>query len=385
MEKKYNNNVHLLGKDIKSIHEILFSKENKLEEDWNIISHEISENLKIEAIYEKIKKSLSDNINKSQFSDDIFSFTIIYSLDHIANETENIRNFFKIIMDEKFNTFYLPFFIFLIKDENDKSEFNKLIEEFITIDKRNISCYISPLNEKDKEKNKELIKLKILKIFSYFFELGDNFIINNKEYKLYKETKEELFPINILLLGKTQVGKSTFINTLLKEKKAKEGGIGIKTTKRKISYHIDETPLIINDIEGFTGEETINKVIDIIKKMHGNLGENELNLVIYFIDYNNMYSTFFNNNEYLIFNQLTKKLDNTHFLFVCTKAKKDNDNEILEKIKTSFLKMINEGLKNKNEKETLINPLKYIYYCIKKDILYDEIYKEYKEEDEKLF
>ena len=47
--------------------------------------------------------------------------------------------------------------------------------------------------------------------------------------------------------------------------------------------------------------------------------------------------------------------------------------------------MINEGLKNKNEKETLINPLNYMYYCIKKDILYDEIFKEYKEEDEKLF
>ena len=81
----------MLGKDINSIHKILFPKGNKLEEDWNIISHEISENLKIEAIFEEIKKSLSYIIENSQFSDDIFSFTIIYSLDNIANENEPIN------------------------------------------------------------------------------------------------------------------------------------------------------------------------------------------------------------------------------------------------------------------------------------------------------
>ena len=59
MKKIYYNNVQLLGKDIQSIQKILFSKENKLEEDWNIISYEQSENLKIEAIFEKIKNLLN--------------------------------------------------------------------------------------------------------------------------------------------------------------------------------------------------------------------------------------------------------------------------------------------------------------------------------------
>ena len=326
MKMKYNNNVHLLGKDIKSIQqklglfkeEIKNQKENepiiRLENDWNIYSHEISKDLDIKKIFTTIKESLSKIIEDSSFSNDIFSFTIIYSLDNLANEKENIQNFLNIILD-KVTTFYLPFFIFLIKDENDKSEFNKFVEEVIKIDKRNISCYISPLNEniKNKKENEELIKLKILKIFSYFFELGDNFNINGKKYKLYKEKKEKLYPINILLLGKTQVGKSTFLNTLLNEKKAKEGGEGSSVTQRQISYHLDEIPLIVNDIEGFTGEESIKKVIETIKKMQERLEENELNLVIYIIDYNG--PTFFNDNEYPIFKQLTEKLDNTHFLF----------------------------------------------------------------------
>ena len=284
---------------------------------------------------------------------------------------------------DKVTTFYLPFFIFLIKDENDKSEFNKFVEEDIKIDKRNISCYISPLNEniKNKKENEELIKLKILKIFSYFFELGDNFNINGKKYKLYKEKKEKLYPINILLLGKTQVGKSTFLNTLLNEKKAKEGGEGSSVTQRQISYHLDEIPLIVNDIEGFTGEESIKKVIEKIKKMQEKLEENELNLVIYIIDYNG--PTFFNDNEYPIFKQLTEKLDNTHFLFVCTKSKEEVNDAVLQKIKKAFFNMLKNGLKNKHEKENLINALNYMYYCIKKDILYDEIDK--KEVDKQVF
>ena len=55
--------------------------------------------------------------------------------------------------------------------------------------------------------------------------------------------------------------------------------------------------------------------------MQKRLGEKELHIVIYILNYDEI-TTVFNNNEYLIFKQLTEKLDNTQFLFVCTKAKK---------------------------------------------------------------
>ena len=71
-------------------------------------------------------------------------------------------------------------------------------------------------------------------------------------------------------------------------------------TKKQLSYHVDGIPLILNDIEGFIGEETIKKVTDNIEFMQKKLGNKELNLVIYIIDYNG--PTYFNENEYLILN-----------------------------------------------------------------------------------
>ena len=66
--------------------------------------------------------------------------------------------------------------------------------------------------------------------------------------------------------------------------------------------------------------------------------EKELHLVIYIISYESQ--AFFNENEYLIFKQLTKKLDNTQFLFVFTKAKEDVEDNKIEDIRESFIQMI---------------------------------------------
>ena len=401
---QFNNNIIFLGKNIgfiqrelgliKANMKIKITKtnenENKIENkidknvnnqntnenDWNIFSFELTECVEIEEIFIKIKNILTEKIDNSSYSDDTFSFTIVYSLDDFSKEKKNIKCFFHKIVEKLTSFFYLPFFIFLVKNEKDKSEFYNFLEakelESIKIDKRNISCFISPLNKdiKNKESIIEEIIQKIFKIFLYYFELGeDDFTINGK--KIYKEPEKNLFPINILLLGKTQVGKSTFINTLLKEKKAKEGGEKSPVTQKHQSFHIDEIPLIINDIEGFTGEENINKVITTINGFQKNLGEKELNLVIYIIDYNS--STFFNENEYPIFRKLSEKLDSTQFLFICSKSKAENNDDILNQIKKSFFKMINKGISNKSEKNKILNGFTYLYYSIKKDISYDEI------------
>ena len=105
--------------------------------------------------------------------------------------------------------------------------------------------------------------------------------------------------------------------------------------------------------------------------MQTKLEEKELHLVIYIIDYHG--PTYFNVNEYIIFKQLSKKLDNTHFLFLCSKSKVRNNKQLIDKIKKSFYKMIKNGLNKEKEKENIINVLNYLYFCQKKDIDFKEM------------
>lgn len=374
---KEDNNICIIGKNIDIIQKELNLFKEKYKK-WNFIHYKlnnIDNKEESQNISEELLKSLESIIDKdySNDSNEIFSYTIIYSLNDFK-ENNNEKEFIKKIFTDIFNlitsNFFLPFFIFLAKDEQEKDEFNKFLEidEIQKIDKRNICCFIF-------NKEKKFIKTKIFKIYSFFFEKGDEFDFEKRKIKLYKEPKEALFYINILTLGRTQVGKSTFINNLLNEKKAREGGEGSSVTSKQISYHVDNIPLIINDIEGFTGEETIKNVTNNILLMQKALGEKEIHLVIYIIDYNG--PTYFNENEYSIFEQLASKDDITHFIFICSKSPEENDEKKVKLIQKSFFKMIKKGLeKEKKQRKNLIDVLNYLYYCQKKDINYDEIYKE---------
>ena len=393
MEKKeeqkeeYRNNISLIGEkeDIDKIKIkldlIQNLKENKLENDWNIFSFEIKDNNQVE-IFGKIMKKIEEIKKKASYSNEIFSYTIIFSVNKIEEGKKNIIKLLEKLLSKLKNNYYFqPFIILLTDNQKDKKDLeNFLISKEIPkgFDMRNISCFVSPI----KSETSEIIRNKIKRIFSYFYGLGDEPKINNKEYKLFKSNQDNLNAINILVIGKTQQGKSSFINMLLKEKRAKEGK-GKSETKDQISYHLDGIPLMINDIEGFIGENTINNVVKTINKMQEKLEERELHIVIYIISYEA--STFFNENEYFIFKQLTKKLDNTQFLFVCTKAKENDEDNKIEDIRESFFQMIKIGLEKKNEKENIINVLNYLYLSVKKDISYDEIFEDDTEENRNKF
>ena len=379
METDKKNNICLLGENLSLIKKKLDlfqdNNANKIQNLWNIISFELKYNQeRKDTVMNKIIDSLKEKNKK--YSKLIYSYTIIYSLENFNEEKENyLKRLLTEIIKICPTTFNQPFLILLGKDESNKNKIINFINrediQNIGIDKRNISCFISPLNSENSNINGEKIRQKILRIFSYFYQYGDKFKFNENRYILYQENEKKYYSINILTLGKTQVGKSTFINTLLGEKRTKEGGKGFSCTEKHLSYHLDNIPLEIDDIEGFTGEETINEVVQKIKIMQDNiLIEKELNIVIYIINYNA--TTYFDKNEYLIFKQLTEKYDNTQFLFICTKSQEDVEPEIIENIQLSFYEMIQKGIQEESE-ENMMNRLKFLYYCQKKDIYYEEI------------
>ena len=376
MDRDYKNNICLIGKNIEDIKVKLdlIKDENKdrIQNLWNIISFEKRNGENMKSIFDGVVSSLKEQNKKYIMK--TYSYTIIYSLEEFNAEQErDLKALLNQIIEICKTYFNQPFLILLSQDElNEKKVldfFNKEEIRNIGIDPRNISSFVSPLNSNNE--NGKMIKLKIFKIFSYFYEFGDEFEYKNVPFILYKRTKEKYYSINMLILGRTQVGKSTFINTLLGEKKAKEGGRNFSITKNQLTYHLDDIPLEINDIEGFTGEKTINEVINKIKKMQNKLGEKELHIVIYILNYDA--TTYFNDNEYLIFKQLTEKLDNTQFLFVCTKSKENIEDEKIENIQESFVQMIQRGIEETKSDANIINQLKFLYYCQKKDFNYEEI------------
>ena len=81
---------------------------------------------------------------------------------------------------------------------------------------------------------------------------------------------------------------------------------------------------------------------------------------------------YFNENEYLIFKQLSSKLEETQFLFVCLKSdKKENYTQKVKQIQGSFYQMIKNGLTQNSEKDNIMNVLNYLYLC--SVLLYEKI------------
>lgn len=125
--------------------------------------------------------------------------------------------------------------------------------------------------------------------------------------------------------------------------------------------------------------------------------EKELNIIIYLIKYNEDGDIYFDDNQYKIFEQLSKYLHQSQFLFVCTKAKEKNDYDQVKKgIKNNFRNMIINGMKKSNlnndkksntkNDNNIIDPLKYLYCLQKKEISYNEInYKDKNEINEEKF
>ena len=367
--ENFKNNICIVGKDVNKIKEELdlFREENKkkIENNWDIFS------CGWDNIIELIKSKNTD------YKKEKFSFTIIISLDNLddmQNDQKASLNILfqsldRMLMQDEISEYNFPFFIILVQKEEDIIDLKNEFLQYNNIDKRNISFFISPLKDASFKKN---IKIKILKIFSYFYGLGDEWEYEGKKFKLYKETQEDLLPVNILVIGRSQVGKSTFINTILNEKRAKEGDNNSNETEKLLTYHVDGVPLLINDIEGFTGEKNINEVINDIRSMQHNFHEKELHLIIYVLRYEN--GPYFNDNEYEIFKQLSKGNHQSHFIFLCTRAGNKQE-KVYKDIKKSFFRMIQKGLKNecKDEKSKFINTLNYLYYCQKKEIDYNEI------------
>ena len=196
---------------------------------------------------------------------------------------------------------YYPFFIIIpnnqIENKNEENDFNiinintEFDENFnienllktndIKINNQNIFIH----NWSENPENNPIISTMI-KICSYYNELGDSFnfpkncgfnIENNNNINFTENYK------NFITVGGTGVGKSTFINLFLQEKKSLCGE-GFSQTSKIVKYIHKSLPVFIYDTPGFTlgKNDEVKITLEAIKTLISDLNTKKKNIDIIF-------------------------------------------------------------------------------------------------------
>ena len=197
--------------------------------------------------------------------------------------------------------------------------------------------------------------------------IENNINKNNIENEKEKEKEKSYNFINIICVGRTGTGKSTFINTSFDERKCNIGGGGLSKTRRINVYTDYYNHIRIYDTEGFEDNESTEHVIKLLQSLEVELVncKQKIHLVLYFLTG----KTNFHKNEYQVFNQIIKY--NTHIIFIKTQCENDsNERYKVEKRKlydniSQIFKTIEKGLKSKNISQKKINDLRDLYANIK--------------------
>lgn len=177
-----------------------------------------------------------------------------------------------------------PFVIYLSQSTKDNQfSLNEFKEKLLTdeviktqIDVKQIDCIYH--NQKDPSE----LSNKLFEICNYYNELGDLYKFPGAFNEEYNQHHQELFSMNLLVVGPPGAGKSTFINILLNENKAYAGN-GFSHTKHINKYFHKKYPLVIYDTPGI--EETNKKqVIQFIinnLKINQSLFRNQIHIIVY--------------------------------------------------------------------------------------------------------
>ena len=299
--------------------------------------------------------------NKSECEIDSKEVLIV----HIKNKNSDLINIIFTRMEKLQRPHYMPLILFLIDEVNHDEEDYKIIpekdlyphinpdtiytSEFIDDKEYILQSIQKELTEKGENKM-EKIKNILLRFCSYHNDLGDRFSIGEGNKVINYDLTEKYFPftINICCIGRFGKGKSTCVNCLLRETKAKESKSGASTTKKINYYQVNDQPIKIYDIPGFENLETTQNAVNKLKQLNDEINElkDQIHVILYILKSTD--ERMFTDLEYDMINEISKQ-KNSKLLYILTHSSKNTNKEEL-------IDMINVGIKSiveKNKKNNI--------------------------------
>lgn len=368
---------------------IKMSKHKQIKEWYFFFAPKITDFDKIE---KNTKEFINDHNDEEVFDDfeegSLKSLTRYEKTTIIYFNDENKDKFLDYFLN-KHNQYLLPFIIFVgKKDENNelKSKILKGIKELKKEIDPNIFKYT---NVNDKIENSLInLNLNLIECAAFYNELGDEFKFPKKcmDEQLMQNDLNEILKnfatFNILICGRPGVGKSTFINFMIKTMVCKASS-GKECSSKIIKYIHRTLPITFYDTPGISTEEKIKSVIELIKIKNKELKDSKSKIHAVFYVLSALDPRSFMNFEREMFNFILQE-NHLPVYFILTKLtdlKKAEENlPIIIKNYKDVTKDLQIDLKYKKHVDEYIFWVNVIgESIIGVDKLFEKVYKDFKD------
>ena len=220
-------------------------------------------------------------------------------------------------------------------------------------------------------KDEGIIKKLLLRFCSIYNELGDSFSIgeDDKDIITYDLNKNYFpFNLNICCIGRFGQGKSTGVNILMGEYKAKESSKLISQTKNITFYQHSNYPLRIIDIPGFDSKDNVQKTVEKIEFCNKEMNKlkDRIHCYLYFLNFSNRGFTDF---EAPIFEKIIK-IKEAKIIYVITHSPPNLEEDDIEEYINNFNESINKLSQNKIFNDNQKKELKIILEASKKNVVF---------------
>ena len=260
-------------------------------------------------------------------------------------------NFIVERMNDLSSSQYMPL-ILILTTENQNKEIVIDTEEYDQIDPRLI--FVENYTEDPYIIEDKIVPI-LLRFCSIHNELGDVFSLDKDEKTEDKfDLIERAFPfnLNIVCIGRFGQGKSTGVNQILQEYKAKESNKGCSQTKNITFYQVKNKPIRILDVPGFENEKTVQDAVQKLQKYREKLNklQDSVHIILYFLNFTE--TRVFMELEYPILEEITNH-KSAKLIYVITHSYSKNP-----KNKKKIFDRINSGIQGVTRNKPIFNKIK---------------------------